>query len=157
MSYYGRRRNRVRGPKPILVVEDFMNNIKQTIKPGDDVVVITTCTGRTNIARGIYVGTKNGHVSCKKLQSRPQYRLKETGEVHEDFYSRQSEAVPYPRKGIEYVDYYNGYAEAQNNYYVRLAEFQALYDVEQVPYYRSTTLQYDRIYKIDTSVFDMQI
>jgi hypothetical protein len=158
MSWYSRRRNRVRGPKPVLVVEDYKNSIGQTIKPNDDIIIVTTCTGRTKIAPGVYLGTKNGHVSCRTQYNGTQYRNKETGLVEENFWNLYTKRVPYPRQGHDYVSYNSPeYSKAQEEYSAKSKAFMALYDSENVPMFRGTTLQLDRIYKIDTSVFDLKV
>jgi hypothetical protein len=155
MSWYGRRRTRVRSKPPVLVVEDFKNSIGQVIKPNDDIIIVTTCTGSTHIAPGVYLGTKNGHVSCRRQYKGTQYRFKETGEVHEDFWQRYPK---YPQQGRDYTSYNSPeYTKAQADYRAASAEFTALYDAENVPMYRGTTLKLDRIYKIDTSVFDLKV
>lgn len=170
--------------KPVLNAVDYKNSIGQTIKPGDDVIIVTTCTSRVNIKPGIYLGKKNDGVSCRVLEHHTHYRFKETGEdVKWNWYGHAKERgllpeypkyVPYagtpaPRYGDpEYQQKYAAYKEeydawskqrqADNAEYSRKnQEAFAQYESFKVPYNRHTTLQLNRIYKMDTSVFDLNV
>lgn len=59
----------------------FTNDFGQVINPGDEVVVVTTCTGNTNTSKGIYVGMRNKRVQAEVECIVYQWYNKETDEV----------------------------------------------------------------------------
>lgn len=112
----------------------FTNDFGQVINPGDEVVVVTTCTGSTNTQRGKYVGMSGKHVQAEVPSSSWAYYIKGTNErAPSNFTERLWKA------GLKY----------------NTPEFKALRDEVYAPYeYRQisdtriTTLYYNRIYKL---------
>lgn len=112
----------------------FTNSFGQVINPGDDVAVVTTCTGNTCIAKGKYVGMRGKYVQAEVPSSSYAY-----------FVKGSDERAPYNfsdclwKAGLKY----------------NTPEWKALRDEVYGPYeYRQTggtritTLYYNRIYKL---------
>ena len=67
--------------KAILEVVEFTNNLGQVIKPGDEVVIVTTGYGHNvSTNKGTYIGLTNGGASIIKQIKSSYYVLKSTGE-----------------------------------------------------------------------------
>jgi len=67
--------------KAILEVVEFTNNLGQVIKPGDEVVIVTTGYGHdVSTNKGTYIGLTNGGASIIKQIKSSYYVLKSTGE-----------------------------------------------------------------------------
>jgi hypothetical protein len=67
--------------KAILEVVEFTNNLGQIIKPGDEVVIVTTGYGHNvSTNKGTYLGLTNGGASISKQVKSNYYVLKSTGE-----------------------------------------------------------------------------
>jgi len=67
--------------KAILEVVEFTNNLGQVIKPGDEVVIVTTGYGHNvSTDKGTYLGLTNGGASIIKQVKSHYYVLKSTGE-----------------------------------------------------------------------------
>ena len=153
--------------KPVLKEVEFTNNLGQVIKPDDEVVIITSgYNHRVNIRQGVYLGTKNDNASCRVTEYHTKYRFKETGEdvgyYWSDHRTKTFGEDPFPRtkSGLRYgtPEYSEAYAEYQRLYgewQKRQLEYAAKYEEFKVPYYRHTTLQLNRIYKLDTNIVDI--
>lgn len=162
---------------------EYVNGIKQTIKPGDDVIIVTTgYNHNVGIEQGVYLGRKgrNNGCSCKVVKHRTKYRHKESGEDvgyywHDDAKKRY-EVPDYPKhpgyptnpraayNSQEYIDYnvlikkiYAEYSAKTTEYQDQMRKIGENYESFRVPYDRYTTLQLNRIYKLDTSVFDLVV
>ena len=59
----------------------FTNDFGQTINPGDEVIVITTCTKSTNTRKGKYVGMSGKSVQAEVEYTKFEWYNKETGEA----------------------------------------------------------------------------
>lgn len=59
-------------------VVPFTNDFGQVINPGDEVVVVTTCTGSTNTAKGVYVGMHGKSVQAEVEYTKFEWYNKET-------------------------------------------------------------------------------
>ena len=59
----------------------FTNDFGQVINPGDDVVVVTTCTGSTNTSKGTYVGMRGKSVQAEVEYTKYEWYNKETDEA----------------------------------------------------------------------------
>lgn len=67
--------------KAILEVVEFTNDLGQVIKPGDEVVIVTTGYGHNvSTDKGTYLGLTNGGASIIKQIKSSYYVLKSTGE-----------------------------------------------------------------------------
>ena len=112
----------------------FTNDFGQVINTGDDVVVVTTCTGNTNTRKGKYVGMRGKSVQAEVPSSSYAYFVKGTDErAPHNFHERLRNA------GLKYPT----------------PEWTALRDEIYGPYEyrrtegtRITTLQYNRVYKL---------
>jgi hypothetical protein len=162
-----------------LKVVEHKNNLGQTIKPGDEVVIVTTgYSHRVSISKGEYLGKKNNGCSCRVVEHRTKYRFKETGEELGWWYDHATKRGVMPtspkhpgfrRGGYRYgtPEYAaevaenqktaNAYQAAYAEYNRQVAEVGKDYEAFKVPYNRYTTLQLNRIYKLDTSVFDIEL
>lgn len=156
--------------KPVLQEVEFQNEIGQVIKPGDEVVIITSksYSHGVRVNTGTYLGKKNNGVSCRVQQSHTKWRHKETGEDvgyywGPDAVKRYGE-LPYPRAnwtGLRYgTPEYDAERDRVNKEVAKYNEqYQnrlALYAPFKVPYFRHTTLQLNRIFKIDTPAADLR-
>lgn len=138
--------------KPTLIVEDFKNSIGQIIHPGDDVVIVTSgYNKRIHIRRGIYNGRKgiNKGVSCTSFKRVNRYRFIDTK------VDVKSEDWP----SMDYSIGYNSplYKEAYEKYHKEITIFNTKIEVYYVEVPFNTTLQSNRIFKIDTPVLDISI
>ena len=59
----------------------FTNDFGQVINPGDEVVVVTTCTGNTNTQKGRYVGMRGKSVQAEVEYTKFEWFNKDTGEA----------------------------------------------------------------------------
>lgn len=48
-------------------METFTNKIGQTFEPGEEVIAITTCTGRVQAVRATFLGFKKSYVYIERL------------------------------------------------------------------------------------------
>lgn len=152
-----------------VVAVPFTNSIKQTINPGDEVVFVTSGYAHSvSIDKGTYLGRykgENGGCVIKVYNPLIRFRHAVTGAEVQSWYTdkRITETV-YPR--MDYT-YRYGTEEYEKNlaiYKAALAERQAIvdaviteYEQFEVPAYRRTTLQRNRIFKIDTRAVDINI
>lgn len=155
--------------KPVLKVVDFTNSIGQVIKPGDEVVIVTSGYNHdVHINSGIYLGRKGSKdgVSCRVTEHYTHYRHKETGvEYKHTWYNDpRVKAMVYPKmdyshpyKSPEYDEAYKVYREEYEKVTSQIQEIGKEYEPFKVPYFRYTTLQKNRIFKIDTSAIDIKI
>lgn len=112
----------------------FTNEIGQVIHPGDDVIVVTTCTGSTSTQKGRYIGMNGKRVQAEVPSAHWTYFVKGT-----------DERAPY--------NFTDRLWKASLKY--NSPEWKALRDEVYAPYEyrrvvgtRITTLQYNRIYKL---------
>lgn len=115
-------------------VVPFTNDFGQVINPGDEVVVVTTCTGNTNTQKGKYVGMRGKSVQAEVPSNSWAYFVKGTDELAPRNFSDRLW-----KSGLKY----------------NTPEYQALRDEVYGPYEyrrtggtRITTLYYNRIYKL---------
>jgi hypothetical protein len=112
----------------------FTNDFGQVINPGDEVVVVTTCTGSTNTAKGKYVGMRGKSVQAEVPSGSWAYFVKGTDErapanFHNELY----------KSGFKYNT--PEYKELRDKVY-------APYEYRKTYGTRITTLYYNRIYKL---------
>lgn len=139
--------------KAVLKTEPFTNSLKQTLNPGDCVVVVTSGYNHNiSIRRGIYLGTKNGNASCQVEVPTSRWRFIETkvdvGTYDWPKYPDSSKLGGY--RSEEYQAAAKAYKEES-------ARFRETIETYPVIHKRNTTLQLNRVFKIDTSVFDLKI
>jgi hypothetical protein len=154
--------------KPLEI--EYTNNLKQTIKPGDEILVITTGRGHgVSVAPGIYLGmTKEGDrgqcIVMMKL-SRNTFRHKETNE--EFRYEKHGTKLPRPKyPTFHYVAWNSGTSltpqqiQENKDRNDKFDEEMAVYEADykkcvdsfhyvSEPYERRSTLQRNRIYPIN--------
>lgn len=112
----------------------FTNDFGQVINPGDDVVVVTTCTGNTNTQKGKYVGMRGKSVQAEVPSGSYAYFVKGTDErAPHNFHDRLWKA------GLKYNT--PEWKELRDEVY-------GPYEYRQTGGTRITTLQYNRIYKL---------
>jgi hypothetical protein len=162
---------------------EHQNSLGQTIKPGDNVIVVTTgYNHQVNIKPGVYLGKKNDGCSCRVTEHHTHYRFKETGEsvgsrwddhakkrgVFPDYPKYERYPIDSPKYGPDYTEKYkewrigfDAHSKEQqkitNEYNGKWNEVFEQYEPFKVSYFRHTTLQLNRIYKMDTSVFDLKV
>lgn len=112
----------------------FTNDFGQVINPGDDVVVVTTCTGNTNTQKGKYVGMRGKRVQAEVPSNSYAYFFKNSDErapanFHKELYNA----------GLKWNT--PEYKELRDKVY-------APYEYRQTGGTRITTLIYNRIYKL---------
>jgi hypothetical protein len=166
-------------PKLELKVVDHENNIGQTINPGDEVVIVTSGYNHSvSIKRGTYLGKKNKGCSCRVVESNTKYRFKETGEDVGHWWhdhARKRGVMPerpvqpiYPRSARwgspEYSEQQeeirklsSKYSEEYSQYNEKVRKIGEDYESFKVPYDRYTTLQLNRIYKLDTKAYEIKV
>lgn len=112
----------------------FTNEIGQVIQPGDEVVVVTHCTGSTKVRKGIYVGLYGKSVQAKVPSDSYAYFVKGSNERAPANFSNRLWNC-----GLKY----------------NTPEFEQLREEVYAPYeyrksneLRITTLQQNRIYKL---------
>ena len=149
--------------KPIEQVP-FTNSLGHTLNVGDNVLVVTTCTGFTNIKAGKYLGSRsytgyNGtgvSVSVEVIESKMKLVHKETGKEWD--YKAFAENVPYPvhpqidwrlTSQVERNAISNKYADDQKAWLDKRTEDQKDYHLVDFPYPRRTTLQLNRIFPLN--------
>lgn len=153
--------------KPVLNAVSYTNSIGQVINPGDEVVIFTQGYNHSvNTKKGVYLGLKGKGCSCRVTEKHTKYRHKETGEevgfyYNDDYKARYNDSNEWPRppSGFrygtpEYQQAYEVYRKEYDAWQVKQQKIQELYEQFEVPYFRHTTLQLNRIYKIDTSLAD---
>lgn len=112
----------------------FTNDFGQVINPGDDVVVVTTCTGNTNTQKGVYVGMCGKRVQAEVPSYSWAYFVKGTDErAPANFSDRVWKA------GLKYGS--PEWKELRDEVY-------APYEYRATGGTRITTLIYNRIYKL---------
>jgi len=111
----------------------FTNRYEQVINPGDEVVVVTHCTGSTCTAKGKYLGMVGKRVQAQVEVNSNRWFSKETGEYTPNFLS------PLYKAGFKW----------NSPEYVKLRdELMAQHETKLVTTYRVTTLNANRIFKL---------
>ncbi len=112
----------------------FTNDFGQVINPGDDVVVVTTCTGSTNTQKGKYVGMRGKSVQAEVPSNSWAYFVKGTDELapHDFWKGMQGHSFKYGTPE---------YNELREKVY-------GPYEYRKLNTTRITTLYYNRIYKL---------
>lgn len=131
--------------------ESFTNSIGQTINPGDSVVFVTTGYGhRVSIQTGVFEGVRRtvdkGQLAGTKINSIPKtrtVRVFSKNGAHEEVNYKK---VVTPRP--------NGYGSIID--WVREPTGRR-YDYAKENYLGSTNLQLNRVFKIDTSLKEIQV
>jgi hypothetical protein len=149
---------------------EFKNSIGQTIKTGDEIVIITSgYAHRVNINRGTYLGrhgSDNGRCSCNVYKPKIRYRHNDTGiEVVSWYSDKRIKEIPYPRFNTdinrasteEYQAELDRYNLATKEYHSKINDIMNEYTKFEIPAYRRTTLQLNRIFKIDTQASELKI
>lgn len=112
----------------------FTNDFGQVINPGDDVVVVTTCTGNTNTTRGKYLGLRGKYVQAEVPSNSWAYFVKGTDERAPHNFSNELWQA-----GLKYNT--PEWKELRDKVY-------APYEYRRTGGTRVTTLYYNRIYKL---------
>lgn len=141
--------------KPELKVVDFENDIGQTVRPGDEVIIVTTGYSHSvNTRKGVYLGRKGEQkgCSCRVVEYKMRYRHKTTGEELDSIHSLMPR-YPSRKYGVRYgtPEYEEANREWNALYEKYQEECKAIrdqYEPFKVPYFRYTTLQRNRIYKL---------
>jgi len=111
---------------------EFTNKIGQVIKPGDEVIIVTTGWGNTYTAKGVYLGMNGKGAQARVEENTSKWVFNDSGEdVNGEFWNLLN--------GIRWND--PDYATKRK----------ALMDqIHTVPivYYRKTTLKKNRIFKL---------
>ena len=135
--------------KAILEVVEFTNDIGQVIKPGDEVVIVTTgYSHNVSTNKGTYVGLTNGGASIIKQVKSRYYVLKSTGErINNTWFNQiyKEQDAFREAKNLTYSSYrYYGDPEynAIRSRWMDLVELK----YEIIP--RRTTLKLNRAYKL---------
>jgi hypothetical protein len=123
------------------VIKPFTNSFGQVIEPGTPVFVVTTCTHRTNITRGEYIGYIERDVD--RFDQRIDHRVLVT--VKE----------PFVQVRVEYDQAYYVYKDTEER--VNWKTYASNRDCEwrSEKAHRITTLNYNRILRADSSVEDL--
>lgn len=165
-----------------LKLVEHKNRLGQVIKPGDEVVIVTTGYSHSvSINKGEYLGKKNEGCSCRVQETRTHYRFKETGEEMTAWYTdaekrgllpKRPEYPKYPQRPAgwnyqtpEYKEYQATvsaiqaeYSKAYTVYYEAYNKVKAdHYENVRVPHWRYTTLQLNRIFKLDTKAYEISV
>jgi hypothetical protein len=112
----------------------FTNDFGQVINPGDDVVVVTTCTGSTNTQKGKYVGMHGKSVQAEVPSSSYAYFVKGSDErAPHNFHNEL---------------YKSGFNWNTPEWKALREKVYAPYEYRKIHGTRITTLQYNRIYKL---------
>jgi hypothetical protein len=135
--------------KAILEEIEFKNDLGQTIKPGDEVVIVTTGYSHSvSTNKGTYVGMVNGGASIVKQVKTSYYSFKSNGERvpyswFNKMYAEQNEMIARKRAEDRQYRYWADpeYKEIQEK---RYALIETKYEI--VP--RKTTLKLNRAYKL---------
>jgi hypothetical protein len=123
-----------------LVEEPFVNSIGQTINPGDKVVAVTTGYGhRVNIITGVFEGVRRRTNSSKGLVG-----------------SRIG-GIPVKRNRVVYTE--DGeHAEMKYDYTIRKRiESGRRYNIITEVTQRKSSLQRNRVFKVDTNLSEVTI
>ena len=130
---------------------EFVNDIGQTIVPGDDVVIVTTGYGHSvNTYRGTFLGlNKSGRAQCVKKVKTSWHVFKDTNErVPYSFFQEKYRALAdfrtkHVAQGGNSYGYYNApeYKKIEEEYNSKIERVQGIVD-------RRTTLQLNRVYKL---------
>lgn len=123
-----------------LVQEPFVNSIGQTINPGDKVVAVTTGYGhRVNIITGVFEGVRRQNTGAKKIVGT------RIGEV--------------PVKSTRAVYGEDGeHTEMRYDYTARkMAPTGRKYNIVTEVTQRKSSLQLNRVFKVDTNLAEVTI
>ncbi len=112
----------------------FQNNIGQTIEPGDDIVVVSTCTGNTRVQKGKYVGMRGKRVQAEVPSSSYAYFVKGSDERAPHNFHNELYKSSFHWNTLEWK-------ELREKVY-------APYEYRKIEGTRITTLIYNRIYKL---------
>jgi len=87
----------------------FTNKFGQTFNPGDQAIAVTTCTGRTNIARVEYVGYIERNIynwHTKKTEVEKFVQIRRPTSTFTSFWKGTDEKAswPYGDREVEYRD-----------------------------------------------------
>lgn len=159
---------------------DFVNEIGQTVKVGDDVVIVTHCTGSVGIGKGRYAGRRgdddNVRVLCEVDESHRKLVHKDTGAEYDystngghpeitrpvypsrnifsssprDYWSRLT-----PEQEVAYQAAYKKYQEDYKVYQELVEETKKDYEFRDFPYVRITNLYLNRIFPIATALTNL--
>ena len=111
----------------------FTNRFEQVINPGDEVVVVTHCTGSTCTAKGKYLGMVGKRVQAEVEVKSNQWFSKATGEKNNSF------LAPLHKSGLKW----------NSPDYVKMRDdLMAQHEMKLVTSYRVTTLNANRIFKL---------
>jgi len=135
--------------KAILEEIEFKNDLGQTIKPGDEVVIVTTGYSHSvSTNKGTYVGMVNGGASIVKQVKTSYYAFKSNGERvprswWNEMYAEQRALVSDGRNADKNYRYWADpqYKEIQEKRY-------ALIEKKYEIFPRKTTLKLNRAYKL---------
>lgn len=157
--------------------ESFTNQLGQTVNVGDQIAYVTTGWSNAYVNHGVYAGywenaignnyTPSKRVVVMKYSPRTKYRHNETGiEVDYWWNDKRVKEIPYP----QYKDYYD-HADYNNNrekylagierYKLAVEEYNTAreriqddYTMFKIPNWGRTTLQLNRIIKIEPILSD---
>ena len=121
------------------IIKPFTNSFGQVIEPGTPVFVVTTCTKRTNITKGEYVG----------------YIERDSYVWDQEQKTYVSKVEPFVQARVEYDKAYYVYKDTEER--VNWKTYASNRDCEwrSEKAHRITTLQYNRILRADSSLEDM--
>jgi hypothetical protein len=132
-------------------VIEFTNNIGQVIRPGDEVVIVTTGYSHSvSTAKATYLGMhKNGGAQCMKQVKTTIYVFKDSGErVPNEFFMEMQKA------SADWTKEFYAKNPLNRNFY-KDPEYKALRDqymdqieVKSIYVDRRTTLKLNRIFKL---------
>lgn len=158
---------------------DFVNEIGQTVKVGDEVVIVTHCTGIVGIGKGRYAGRRgegdNVRVLCEVDEVHRKLVHKVTGEEYDYSTNGGHPEIKYPRYDNTNLRYpgWSATAEEREAYNKAYAERHAKWDAEykvysaqieetkkdyefrDFPYVRITNLYLNRIFPIATALTNL--
>ena len=133
---------------------EFTNSIGQTIKPGDDVVIVTTRTGNTYTYRGTYLGRhKNSGVSCIKQVRTSYYVYKDTDKrvpysFWNDLYNEEREWRDQNKPAVLPTGHRWWNYSVEPGYEALHEKYMSRVELKTGDRPRRTTLQLNRIFKI---------
>lgn len=121
------------------IIKPFTNSFGQVIEPGTPVFVVTTCTKRTNITKGEYVG----------------YIERDSYVWDQEQKTYVSKVEPFVQARVEYDKAYYVYKDTEER--VNWKTFSSNRDCEwrSEKAHRITTLQYNRILRADSSLDEL--
>lgn len=146
-----------------LEVKEFKNSIGQVIQPGDEVVIITSgYNHNTRTNRGRYLGVTGRGVTVSIWNPEIRYRHIATGfetrswyndkRVKDDPYVKYDYSIKYGTP--EYSAAQAAYKRLSEERQARIEAIGTEYERFEIPRYRKSTLQLNRIFKIDTTIID---